>query len=775
MSKNRRGAVKLSDLQAGEQTFEALGISPVERSEEVAKTPETGPQGPETVEQVYQGLTDMTEANKGEIAEVVGVAKGAGPEAEAEAQASGEQALTELSGAESQAQASIREVVGEPGAEAEPSPQALEGEARVGGMTREQISDTLDKLQKRRRSLRQPDIRAQASRVLKTYYTQHPGLGKSRTQEERDLEKDFNDVQKWQKEIEDLDVSINELQAKLKSFPSVQSEKIPATEPAPPPSAEVPATEKSGAQSPEPVSTEAEPQVTEQDLEEQLKKLDLKIENYENRYGKGQNPEKYALLMADLQNRRAGLQGRLDALRGQASDTSIEYGLTEFSPEEMQTMREEAANKDELPESSEEMVIERTAHSKPAVLAPDTIGEADTLAGAGEQAAAAPPTLESASDEFADTVGVLDRTSQVDIETELSAEELSAERDQKDLQYRLKELEEAGPDKWSLAYTGMGRDWSKEQWGKLSHEKKVGEDKSEKQQLFDIYNNLLRGDIRVGGLVSDLKRVKAQISRQEQSARTSSFGSLVMGMQEQMQQAQAQASNQELQTLKERESEILRELRKLEELKKQETAKEKVLFDQTNDLIHVSGTGELPEPASADKIDTLPAAPYYMDAAAAGRPSAPESTGTVRMESADAAIMAAAVAAEAARSSSSHEVAPTLIDRPDTISETPAEREFFHGAKKPEEEAVAGKRPGMVRRAAGYAGYGLAGAGLTVLGYGAYGAFKLFQWTTWKAPMKLFKFLMEASADWGGYFKKKWQALQDFADKPVNDENKERK
>ncbi|HPN14738.1 MAG TPA: hypothetical protein PLF71_01295 [bacterium] len=774
MSKNRRGAVKLSDLQAGEQTFEALGISPAERSEEGLKTPESSPQGPETVEQVYQGLTDMTEADKGEIAGVVEVVKGAGPEAEAEAQASGEQALTELSGAESQAQASIREVVGEPGAEAEPSPQALEGEARVGGMTREQISDTLDKLQKRRRSLRQSDIRAQASRVLKTYYTQHPGLGKSRTQEERDLEKDFNDVQKWQKEIEDLDVSINELQAKLKSFPSVQSEKIPATETAPPPSAKVSATEKSGAQSLESVSTEAEPQVTEQDLEEQLKKLDLKIENYENRYGNGKNPEKYALLMADLQNRRAGLQGRLDALRGQVSDTSIEYGLTEFSPEEMQTMREEVANKDELPESSEEMVIERTAHSKPDVLAPDTIGEADTLAGAGEEVAAVPATLKTPSDAVYETAGVTNEAQGFDVETTLSAEELAAERDQKDLQYRLKELEEAGPDKWSLAYTGRGRDWSKEQWEKLSHEKKVGEDKSEKQQLFDIYNNLLRGDIRVGGLVSDLKQVKAQINRQEQGARSTS-GSLVMSMQEQMQEAQAQASNLELQTLKARESEILRELRKLDELKKQETAKEKVLFDQTNDLIHVSGTGELPEPASVEKTDTLPAAPYYMDAAAAGRPSAPESTGTVRMESADAAIMAAAVAAEAARGSSSHEVAPTLIDRPDTISETPAEREFFHGAKKPEEEAVAGKRPGMVRRAAGYAGYGLAGAGLTVLGYGAYGAFKLFQWTTWKAPMKLFKFLMEASADWGGYFKKKWQALQDFADKPVNDENKERK
>ncbi len=935
MSKNRRGAVKLSDLQAGEQTFEALGISPAERSEEGLKSPESSPQGPETVEQVYQGLTDMTEAEKGEIAQVAEVVKGAGPEAEAEAQVSGEQALTELSSAQTEAQASIREVVELPELEAEPRVQMIEGETRVGGMTQEQIQSALAKVLKHEEEITTPEIQARAKQVYDAYYKTHPGVGKSETEEQKALEKDFLEVQKWERTVNDLNTSIQELQEKLEVFedeaasvsgihetareqapmehPEETAEQaeigleLPVdltrtktgwqakpsagfsrtrngirVEPTPGRIAGSPVQEKAG-QGPvvqtketrpsstnredllfnnpelaqkfealsdsilkvdrmldkyknllrtgrleqarfdaviEPLKAEkaglmqAQDRLLEQaekdafseptletgemevsklpmdmqeavrepdkadkliDLEEKISAVDAKIAQCDTRYGGGKNSEKYALLMADLQNRRAELQNQLDAARGQESDTSIEYGLTEFSPEEMQTMREEVANKDELPASSEEMVIERTAHSKPEVLAPDTLVESDTLVNADEQTLVEPATLESPSDVVYETAGVLDEDHEADVETVLSAEELAAERDQKDLRYRLKELEEAGPDKWSLAYTGRGLDWSKEQWEKLSQDKKVGEDKSEKQQLFAIHNNLLVSDIRVGGLVSDLKQIKAQINRQEQSGRTSS-GSLVMSMQEQMQEAQAQASNLELQTLKARESEILRELRKLEELKKQETAKEKVLFDQTNDLIHVTGTGELPEPASVEKAATIPAAPYFIDSAAVDVPATPDSPGTARLGSAEAAILAAALAAEAGRRGAAHEVAPTLVDSPETISETEVDREFFHGSKALEEQKIkVDKGPGRLRSAAGYVGYGLAGAGLSAAGYVAFGAFKVFQWTTWKAPMKLFKFLMDFSADWGGYFKKKWQALQDFADKPVNDENKERK
>lgn len=693
MSKNKGRATKLSDVQAGRQTFEALGIRPAEKTEEVVKTPEA-PKGPETEGQAYQGLMTITEEAKGEIARVAEVAKGAEQEAEVEAQASGRQALAELQGAESVAQTSIREALGESAMKSESGSHALEGEVRVGDMTREEINDTLDKLQKRRSSLSQPDIKGQAKSVLRAYYKHHPGLNKSRTSEEKALEKDFLDVQEWQKEIEDLNITINELQAKLKSFQVAQSEEIPDTEPAPSLPAEMPDTKKSVAQA------------------------------------------------------------------------------TEFN-DEMRAIREEPANENNLSEASEDIVIERTAYSKPVVATPDTVRRPDTLTSAGEQVVVTHPTLKSTSNKFAETVDVSDRESEADIETVLSSEELSAERDQKDLQYRLKELEKAGSDKWSLAYTGRSLDWSKGQWEKLSREKKVGEDKSEKQQLFDIYNNLLKGEIRVGGLVSDLKRIKKQINKMEKIGRQSS-GSLILSMQEQMLEAQSQASNLDLQTLKARESEILLELRKLEELKKQETAKEKVLFNQTNDLIHVSGTSELTESASAEKITTIPVAPYYVNEGAVDSPIAPDSTGTIHMENADAVIMASALGAEVARASSYHEVAPTLIENLDMISKAPDERESLNGAKKLEEETVVGKRPGRIRRLAGYAGYGLAGAALTGLVYGARGVFKVFQWVSWKAPMNLFKILMEASADWGGYFKKKWQGLQNFADKPVGTKNKER-
>lgn len=941
MSKNRRGAVKLSDLQAGEQTFEALGINPAERSEEVLKTPEV-PQGPETVEQAYQGLMTTTETAKGEIAQVAEVAQGAGQTAEAEAQVSGEQALSELSGAESEAKTSIREVLAEPGVESESDLQASEGEARVGGMTQEQIQTALAKVLKHKREITTPEIQVRAKQVYDAYYKSHPGVGKSETEEQKALEKDFLEVQKWERTVNDLNTSIQELQEKLEGFedetasvsgihetareqaPMEYSEEteeraesgleLPVDltrtktgwrakpsagfsrtqsgiriEPTPGRIADAPSQEKAG-QGPvvqieetrpssinredlifnnpglaqklenlsdsilkvdrmmdkyknlfrtgrleqtrfeaviQPLQAEKtgllqtqdrlleqaekdalseptletgemevsnlpmdmqeavrEPEKAEEliDLEEKISAVDAKIAQCDTRYGNGKNSEKYALLMADLQNRRADLQSQLDVVSGQERDTSIEYGLTEFSPEEMQTMREEVANVDNLPEASEDMVVERTAYNKPESVKPDALvtaeptPEPDTLAGSVDLAVDTlqdSPTLSSPSSEARQTAPAMNEDREIDLDTELSSEELMAERNAKDLQYRLKELAEAGPDKWSVAYTGGNLEWSKAQWEKLRQDKKIGDEKSEKQQLFDIYNNILTSDIRVGDLVGDLKRVKKQINKMEQSGRESS-GSLVLSMQEQMQQAQAEASNLELQTLKARESEILRELRKLEELKKQETSKEKTLYDQTNDLIQVSSTGELPEPISAEKATTIPVAPYFMDAGAVLRPATPDSTGTVRMDSADAAIMA--TAAEAGRRSSSHEVAPTLVENPETISESAVEREFFHGSDrlKEQEEKVYAK-PGKARVAAGYVGYGLAGAGMSVLGYGAYGMFKVFQWTTWKAPMKLFKFLMEASADWGGHFKKKWQELQNFADKPVGDETKERK
>ena len=151
-------------------------------------------------------------------------------------------------------------------------------------------------------------------------------------------------------------------------------------------------------------------------------------------------------------------------------------------------------------------------------------------------------------------VEVAGTTAEAPIELAVTPEQLAAEKAQVSLENKFNVIDKLKPDEWNEAYTGYGVDWKKEQWDALSSDKKPGAFASEKEMFKQLRMNAMGNQFKFDQLNADLK-----------------------GLGEKIRIAEAAGGATELQQLKQQESDLLLQLRKVEELKNQNETAERAL------------------------------------------------------------------------------------------------------------------------------------------------------------------------------------------------------